>query len=48
VLVIAFAKTWAVGRWFMELRFAPRALRLAFDGWVVVAGATVVALYLTG
>jgi cytochrome c oxidase subunit IV len=48
VLVIAFAKTWAVGRWFMELRFAPPALRLAFDAWVLVAGAMVVALYLTG
>ncbi len=48
VLVIAFAKTWAVGRWFMELRFAPRSLRLVFDGWVLVAGATVVALFVAG
>jgi hypothetical protein len=48
VLVIAFAKTWAVGHWFMELRFAPRALRLTFDAWVLVAGATVVGFYLAG
>lgn len=48
VLVIAFAKSWAVGRWFMELRFAPPALRWAFDGWVLIAGATVVGLFVTG
>ncbi|WP_181781129.1 cytochrome C oxidase subunit IV family protein [Pseudonocardia pini] len=36
VLVFAFAKTWVVGREFMELRSAPRPLRRAFDAWVVL------------
>lgn len=46
VLVLAFGKTWLVGRWFMELREAPSALRGAFDAWVAVVGAAVVGMYL--
>lgn len=35
VLAFAFAKAWVVGREFMDLRSAPRGLRLAFDAWVL-------------
>lgn len=35
VLAFAFAKAWVVGREFMDLRSAPRSLRLAFDAWVL-------------
>lgn len=46
VLVIGFAKSWVVGNWFMELRTAPRLLRACFDGWLVVTGITVIAMFL--
>jgi hypothetical protein len=36
VVVVAFVKLWLVGRWFMELRHAPVALRRAFDAYAVV------------
>jgi hypothetical protein len=48
VLVVAMAKVDLVGRWFMELRLAPRGLRWAFDGWCVGVGVLLVALYLAG
>jgi len=48
VLAIAFAKVHLVGRYFMELRTAPRGLKLAFGGWVVGVGAMVIGLYLMG
>jgi hypothetical protein len=34
--------------YFMELRHAPLALRLLFDGWVVVVWAGLIVLYQTG
>lgn len=48
VLAVAFVKIHFIGMHFMELRRAPLALRLAFDGWVAGVGATVVFLYLAG
>jgi hypothetical protein len=48
VLAIAFIKAWLVGRWFMELRTAPRWLRSVFDAWVLVVGAALIGLYLSG
>jgi hypothetical protein len=47
-LAIAFVKVHVVGAEFMELRHAPRALALLFDGWLVVVGATLIGLYLSG
>lgn len=46
VLVIAFVKVRVVGTEFMELRVAPRWLRLAFDAWAVAVCAALVGLYL--
>jgi Prokaryotic Cytochrome C oxidase subunit IV len=41
-ILIAFATAYVMGRDFMELRFAPPALRTVFTVWVgVVAGAAV-------
>lgn len=46
IMTTAFAKTWFVGMYFMELRHAPLALRLLFNAWVVVGCVAVVAIYL--
>mgnify|MGYP000884398785 CR=1 FL=1 len=46
ILVIAFLKVRWVLLDFMELRGAPRALRLAAESWVVVACAVLVVLHL--
>lgn len=46
VITIAFVKVFLVGRHFMELREAPRALVFWFNGWVVAVCAVVVGLYL--
>lgn len=46
VLAVAFIKTQFIGSFFMELRTAPKPLRLAFSGWVVGVGAVVIAMYL--
>ncbi len=46
VIVVAFFKVYLVGRYFMELREAPRVLRLLFGGWTVVVGTVLVAMYL--
>ncbi|MFE9322301.1 cytochrome C oxidase subunit IV family protein [Nocardia sp. NPDC052278] len=43
-VTIAFAKAFFIGSEFMELRSAPRALRRAFECWVVVVGAAAVIL----
>jgi hypothetical protein len=43
-ILIAFAKIYFIGRDFMELRLAPRALRIAFTLWVSVVAAAAVAL----
>ena len=44
ILAIGFAKAWAVGRWFMELRAAPRVLARAFATWIVASFSIVVGL----
>lgn len=44
---IAFVKIYLVGWYFMELRFAPRALRLICSGWVVIARTATLVLVLT-
>jgi Prokaryotic Cytochrome C oxidase subunit IV len=46
VLLAAFVKVRFVGMYFMELRNAPIALRLIYEGWCVVVCATVIALFL--
>ncbi|WP_250907677.1 cytochrome C oxidase subunit IV family protein [Nonomuraea sp. NEAU-A123] len=46
VLVLAFAKVYLVGRYFMELREAPRALHLLFGGWTVVVCAILIAMFI--
>lgn len=46
LLLVAVAKVHLLGTWFMELRHAPRALRLLFGGWCVLLGGTLVGLYL--
>lgn len=48
VIAIAFVKVRFVGLHFMELRTAPRALRLAFEGYLVVTAVTLGVLYLVG
>jgi hypothetical protein len=48
VLVVAFGKVYLVGRYFMELRDAPRALRYGFAGWCVVMCLVLTTLYLVG
>lgn len=45
VLLIAFLKARLIGWEFMELRTAPRVLRFIFEAWVVLACATLLALY---
>jgi caa(3)-type oxidase subunit IV len=45
VLLIAFLKARLIGLEFMELRAAPRVLRFIFEAWVVLACATLLALY---
>ncbi|ALL79386.1 hypothetical protein AD006_29345 (plasmid) [Pseudonocardia sp. EC080610-09] len=44
VLLVAFVKIRLVGLDFMELRTAPRLLRLAFEGWVGLFAAMTIAL----
>lgn len=46
VVAVAFVKARLVGLDFMELRTAPVALRVLFEGWVVVTGGVLIALYL--
>jgi apolipoprotein N-acyltransferase len=46
VLVIAFVKVRYIGLYFMELRSAPRRLRLLFTLWTVLTGAATVLLVL--
>jgi len=45
VLLIAFVKARLIGLEFMELRAAPRALRLIFEGWAGTTCAGLLALY---
>lgn len=44
VIVISFAKAWAVGLQFMQLRRAPLALRFLFEGWIVATASVLVVL----
>ena len=44
VLLVAFVKVRFVGAYFMELRRAPRPLRLIFDGYCLIVGLTVLIL----
>ena len=46
VLALAFAKIWLIVRYFMEVRFAPRWLRLVLDAWIVGVFIAVTSLYL--
>jgi Prokaryotic Cytochrome C oxidase subunit IV len=46
ILTIAFAKIRFIGTEFMELRTAPRALRIIFDMWVVGVWGGLLGLYL--
>jgi hypothetical protein len=39
-------KVYLIGSEFMEVRTAPRALRLAFGAWVVVLTLGLIAIYL--
>ena len=46
MLAIAFAKIWLIVRYFMEVRFAPRWLRIVMDAWVVAVFSAITALYM--
>lgn len=46
IAIVAFVKVHLVGNYFMELRHAPRTLRLVFSGWMVLTCALIVGLYL--
>jgi hypothetical protein len=48
VITVGFIKARMIGRYFMELRFAPVRLRLAFDGWLLLTWSVLVGLYLAG
>jgi hypothetical protein len=44
-LVLAFLKVWLIGMDFMEIRQAPRALKVAFGVWITVIGGGLLLLY---
>jgi hypothetical protein len=46
VLILAFFKVNVVGAYFMELRFAPLALKLVFNGWTLFVCAVLIGIYL--
>jgi hypothetical protein len=46
ILGVAFVKVRLVGIYFMELRRAPAALRLVFEGYCVVVFAAILGMYL--
>ena len=46
VIVVAFVKVRLVGAYFMELRGAPRILRVLFNGWSTVVPAILIGIYL--
>ncbi|WP_099023175.1 cytochrome C oxidase subunit IV family protein [Mycolicibacterium palauense] len=46
VVLLALVKGRMVIRYFMEVRTAPRWLKLATDGWLVVLWGAVLAIYL--
>jgi len=43
-LGLAFLKAYLIGQDFMEIRTAPRALRLAFAAWIFIFGLSVLAI----
>ena len=47
VLLLALIKSRLVIRYFMEVRFAPRWLRLTCDVWLIMVFGMVFALYLS-
>jgi heme/copper-type cytochrome/quinol oxidase subunit 4 len=48
VLLVAFLKVYLVGRYFMELKDAPKAQHGMFAGWTIAMCAVLVAMYLFG
>ncbi|WP_266049706.1 cytochrome C oxidase subunit IV family protein [Mycolicibacterium sp. J2] len=48
IIVIAFVKVHFVGRYFMELRDAPTALKAVFGAWNVAVAALLIGLYIFG
>jgi len=48
ILLVAFLKVYLVGRYFMELKEAPKALHGVFATWTVAMCVTLVAMYLLG
>jgi len=48
VIVIAFMKVRLVGLHFMEIRAAPRVLRLGFEIWMIAIGSTLLTLFFSG
>jgi len=48
VLVVAFVKVHLVGRYFMELKDAPRILYGVFAAWNIVVCSVLITLYLVG
>ncbi|MEE4454943.1 MULTISPECIES: cytochrome C oxidase subunit IV family protein [Novosphingobium] len=45
VILIAMAKAWLIGMRFMELESAVLPLRIAYNLWVVVVGAVLLAMF---
>ena len=46
VIVVAFIKVWIIGFQFMELRYAPRWLRHAFDAWIITVCVVLLSVWL--
>jgi caa(3)-type oxidase subunit IV len=46
VLVIAFVKVWLVTQYFMDIRRAPRWLKVVVNGWTISTAGVVVGLYI--
>jgi Prokaryotic Cytochrome C oxidase subunit IV len=45
VLILAFAKVWLIGMRYMELKHAPFAFRLVYQGWTIALGSALVILF---
>lgn len=45
VIVIALAKAWLIGMRFMELATAIAPLRIAYNLWIVMVGAVLLAMF---
>ena len=46
VVLLGFVKGRMIIRYFMEVRTAPRWLKIATDAWLIVLWATILAIYL--